>query len=106
MGSRPYWIAQVTDDSHLVPANAPDRSGVVQYSVESQAVQLSGGTFNNNGWSDKMPSVIYLGDATDAVVSGVTATDNRSSRKTQMGSPICRTRQERSSSATTFEATG
>ena len=84
IGSAPYQISAVADGSHLLLAQPAGNLGAVKYSVQSYTVELSSGSFNNNGSSGRMPNGIYLADATTAVVSGVTATDNRSSGKTQM----------------------
>lgn len=77
-------IASVSDRSHLVLTADLGAMKSVTYAVQSYEAGLNAGTYNNNGTGGKMVEGIYLADSTNATISDVTATDNRSSGKTQM----------------------
>ena len=83
IGSRMYEIASVTDAGHLVLTTSGGNR-FTKYSVDSYTAELSSGTFNNNGSSGKMANGIYMADATSAVVSNVTATNDPSFGRTQL----------------------
>jgi Right handed beta helix region len=83
-------IASVTDGSHLVLTEPVGSAKSVTYAVESYEASLSSGTYDDNGSGGnnsgrgQTSDGIYLADATTASISNVTATDERSSGKTQM----------------------